>query len=131
MTKAEARTRLAELLEEMNEPLYTNDDVRQIVEHIYAIASNISVLLDHKPHDKQRATALGELLRDAAQSIKTKKLARRLRKLADYADDLEDYGDRSRYDELEDSEIDEADELRSALLDGLSEWLKSFGVEVE
>jgi hypothetical protein len=131
MTKGDARERLTELLTDMDDTLHTNDDVRQVVEHMYAIASNVSVLLDHPPHAKGRAVALGELLRGVVPSIKAKRLASRLHKLADYADELEDYGDRSHYDELDESDIEEADDLRGALQDGLCDWLKAFGVEVE
>ncbi len=124
--RAAAKARAQELLSELDESFVSNDDVRAVETTLYTIASNLAVLV--LSHKMKVAEPLGEILRVAAQTVNDKKARRRLRKLATISDELEAYADKSRYDGLEDSDIEAANELREALHDGLDEWINSVQV---
>ncbi len=121
--RASAKASILELLASLEDSFQSNDDVRSTEAVLYAIASNVVVLV---LSGKAKAPEpLGEVLRRAAEKITGRKEKRRLAKLGKMSDELEEYADKSRYDGLSDSQIEEANALRQELYEGLSGWIES------
>ena len=110
---------ISDLLDELDNELDSNDDVRRLGYSLTALAAALTVYAFKSAKSR---LGLSDVLSQIMGQTKRRTEKEKLGSLAESAEALEDLAEQLSYDDLTDDELWEANELREQLSEGLREW---------